>query len=58
MVNNLFWKIVWVIVYAVTAYYTFTGNMMMGMYWMAGGMLGEAIVSLIYHFIPGKKKNC
>ena len=27
--NNLFWKIIWVIVYAITAYFTFTGKMMM-----------------------------
>ncbi|RVU71116.1 MULTISPECIES: hypothetical protein [Lactobacillus] len=51
MVDNLFWKIVWVVVYAITAYFTFTGNMMMGMYWMAAGMLGESIVSLVYHFV-------
>ncbi|MBP2057340.1 uncharacterized membrane protein YtjA (UPF0391 family) [Lactobacillus colini] len=54
MVDNLFWKIVWVIVYAITAYFTFTGNMA-AMNWMAGAMLCEAIVSLVYHFLPGKK---
>lgn len=58
MVNNLFWKIVWVLVYALTAYYTFTGNMMMAMYFMAGGMLAEAIVSLLYHFFAKEKSNC
>ena len=45
--NNLFWKIIWVIVYAITAYFTFTGKMMMAMYWMAGGMLAESVVSLL-----------
>lgn len=49
--NNLFWKIIWVIVYAITAYFTFTGKMMMAMYWMAGGMLAESVVSLIYYFV-------
>ena len=32
MVDNLFWKIIWVVVYAVTAYFTFTGNMGMAMW--------------------------
>lgn len=54
MVDNLFWKIIWVVVYAVTAYFTFTGNMGMAMYWMAGGMLSESVVSLVYHFLPHK----
>lgn len=56
MVDNLFWKIVWVIVWAITAYFTFTGNMMLGMYWMAGGMLAEAVVGLVYYLI-GKEKH-
>lgn len=54
MVDSLFWKIVWVFVYGITAYVTFTGNVMLGMDWMAGAMLCESIVSLIYHFIPCK----
>lgn len=53
--NNLFWKIIWVIVYAITAYFTFTGKMMMAMYWMAGGMLAESVVSLIYYFVNQQK---
>lgn len=53
--NNLFWKIIWVIVYAITAYFTFTGKMMMAMYWMAGGMLAESGVSLIYYFVNRQK---
>lgn len=53
--NNLFWKIIWVIVYAITAYFTFTGKMMMAMYWMAGGMLTESVVSLIYYFVNRRK---
>lgn len=57
MVDNLFWKIVWVVVWAITAFYTFSGNMMMGMYWMAGGMFAEAVVSLVYHFVGNKEKS-
>ena len=53
--NNLFWKIIWVIVYAITAYFTFTGKIMMAMYWMAGGMLAESVVSLIYYFVNRRK---
>ena len=53
--NNLFWKIIWVIVYAITAYFTFTGKMMMAMYWMAGGMLAVSVVSLIYYFVNRRK---
>ena len=53
--NNLFWKIIWVIVYAITAYFTFTGKMMMAMYWMAGGMLAVMVVSLIYYFVNRRK---
>ncbi|KRM78163.1 hypothetical protein FC35_GL000528 [Limosilactobacillus coleohominis DSM 14060] len=44
---NTFWRLLWVVAYAITAYFTFTGNMMMGMYWMAGTMLCEAVVGLI-----------
>ena len=53
--NNLFWKIIWVIVYAITAYFTFTGKMRMAMYWMAGGMLAESVISLIYYFVNRQK---
>ena len=53
--NNLFWKIIWVIVYAITAIFTFTGKIMMAMYWMAGGMLAESVVSLIYYFVNRRK---
>lgn len=56
MCDNLFFKILWVVVYAITAYFTFTGNMMMAMYWMAGGMLAQAVVDLVYHFWPNRKK--
>ncbi len=56
MCDNLFFKIVWVIVYGITAYFTFKGgDMMMAMYWMAGGMFAQALVDLIYHFWPKKK---
>ncbi|WP_338199328.1 hypothetical protein [Lactobacillus rizhaonensis] len=57
MCDNLFFKVLWVVVYAITAYFTFTGNMMMGMYWMAGGMLAQAVVDLVYHFWPNRKKS-
>lgn len=53
--NNLFWKIIWVIVYAITAIIIVTGKMMMAMYWMAGGMLAESVVSLIYYFVNRQK---
>ena len=42
-----FCGVLWVGAYAITAYFTFTGNMMMGMYWMAGTMLCEAVVGLV-----------
>ncbi|MCX8720811.1 MULTISPECIES: hypothetical protein [unclassified Lactobacillus] len=57
MCDNIYFKILWVIVYGITAYYTFTGNMMMGMYWMAGGMFAQAVVDLVYHFLPAHKKS-
>lgn len=56
MCDNLLMKIFNVIVFAVAAYYTFTGGMMMAMYWMAAGMLIDAVVDLIYHFLPKHKK--
>ncbi|RMC49748.1 hypothetical protein [Lactobacillus sp. ESL0228] len=58
MCDNLFFKIVWVIVYGITAYFTFTDKMMMAMYWMAGGMFAQAVVDLIYHFWPKKQRKC
>lgn len=53
--NNLFWKIIWVILYAITAVLTFTGKMMLAMYWMTGAMLAESIVSLFYYFRNNRK---
>ncbi|WP_295731524.1 hypothetical protein [uncultured Limosilactobacillus sp.] len=44
---NNFWKVIWVIAYLITAYYTFTGKMMVAMDWMAGTMLCESIVGLV-----------
>ncbi|MDF7672167.1 hypothetical protein PT281_02545 [Lactobacillus sp. ESL0701] len=58
MCDNLIIKIINVIVFGITAYYTFAASangMMVAMYWMAGGMLFDAIVDLIWHFIPNKK---
>ncbi len=49
-------EILWVIIYAITAYFSFTGQMMPAMYWMSGGMLAEAVVDLICYFLPGHKK--
>lgn len=56
MCDNLFFKILWVIVYGITAYFTFTDKMMMAMYWMAGGMFAQALVDLVYHFWPKQHK--
>ena len=49
--KNLLLRIILLIVWIITAYFTFTGNMMMGMYWMAGGMLLEAITNLVLYFL-------
>lgn len=54
--NNLFWKAIWVTCYLITAIFTFSGKMMTAMYWMAGTMLTEAVVSIIYYFL-GTTKN-
>lgn len=43
---NVYWKAVWVLAYLITAYFTFTDNMVAAMYLMAGTMLLESIVSL------------
>ncbi len=57
MNDNLYWKIIWVIAYGITLWLTIKGSMS-AMYWMAGAMFVEAVVSLIYHFIPaGKTKR-
>ncbi|CCK86116.1 Putative uncharacterized protein [Lactobacillus equicursoris DSM 19284 = JCM 14600 = CIP 110162] len=55
MNNNLFLKVLWVILYALTFYYTFTNQMMIAMYFMAGTMFAQSIVDLVYYFI--QKKN-
>lgn len=49
--KSLSWKILWLICYLITAYFTFTGKMMVAMYWMTGTMLAEAFVSFISNFI-------
>ncbi|QGV04419.1 hypothetical protein [Lactobacillus acetotolerans] len=56
MCDNVYMEILWVIIYAITAYFSFTGQMMPAMYWMSGGMLAEAVVDLICYFLPGHKK--
>ncbi len=47
MKNNLWMKLLWVIVYGITAYFTFTGNMQVAMYWMAGAMLAESLLGFL-----------
>ena len=39
MCDNIWVKLFFVILYTAMAYFTFTGNMMMEKYLMAGGML-------------------
>ena len=53
--ESIFLKILWLICYLITAYFTFSGKMMPAMYWMAGTMLAEAIVSFVYCLIDKKK---
>ena len=47
MNNNPFLKVLWVILYALTFYYTFTNQMMIAMYFMAGTMFAQSIVDLV-----------
>lgn len=64
---RLLWKIVWVVVYGITAFYTYLSFtdmahmmkwMMYAMAWMAGGMLAEAIVGLVYHCCGKDGNGC
>lgn len=55
MNNNLYLKILWVLLYGIVAFYTFTNKMMMAMYWMAGVMFAQAVIDLIYYFLPKSK---
>jgi hypothetical protein len=55
MCDNIWVKLFFVILYAAMAYFTFTGNMMMGMYLMAGGMLLSALLSLVGSLVKSKK---
>lgn len=55
MCDNIWVKLFFVILYAAMAYFTFTGNMMMGMYLMAGGMLLSALSSLVSSLVKSKK---
>lgn len=57
MNNNLYLKILWVLLYGIVAFYTFTNKMMMAMYWMAGVMFAQAVIDLIYYFLPKSKKE-
>ncbi|CCI85845.1 hypothetical protein FC52_GL000436 [Lactobacillus pasteurii DSM 23907 = CRBIP 24.76] len=58
MVDNLFLKFLWVVIYSFTAYYTFTGQMMLAMYWMAGGMFLQSVIDLVVSLISsGSKKS-
>ena len=53
--DNIGVKLFFVILYDAMAYFTFTGNMMMGMYLMAGGMLLSALLSLVSSLAKSKK---
>lgn len=55
MNNNLYLKILWVLLYGIVAFYTFTDKMMMAMYWMAGVMFAQSVIDLIYYFLPKSK---
>lgn len=55
MNNNLYLKILWVLLYGIVAFYTFTDKMMMAMYWMAGVMFAQAVIDLVYYFLPKSK---
>ena len=57
MSDNIGVKLFFVILYAAMAYFTFTGNMMMGMYLMAGGMLLSALLSLVSSLAKSKKSK-
>lgn len=55
MNNNLYLKILWVLLYGIVAFYTFTDKTMMAMYWMAGVMFAQAVLDLVYYFLPKSK---
>jgi uncharacterized membrane protein HdeD (DUF308 family) len=55
MNNNLYLKILWVLLYGIVAFYTFTDKTMMAMYWMAGVMFAQAVFDLVYYFFPKSK---
>lgn len=55
MNNNLYLKILWVLLYGIVAFYTFTNKMMIAMYWMAGVMFAQSVIDLIYYFLPKSK---
>lgn len=57
MNNNLYLKILWVLLYGIVVFYTFTNKMMMAMYWMAGVMFAQSVIDLIYYFLPKSKKE-
>ncbi|MGM9906185.1 hypothetical protein [Lactobacillus sp.] len=55
MNNNLYLKILWVLLYGIVVFYTFTDKMMMAMYWMAGVMFAQSVIDLVYYFLPKSK---
>ena len=57
MNNNLYLKILWVLLYGIVAFYTFTDKTMMAMYWMAGVMFAQAVLDLVYYFLPKSKRE-
>ncbi|CCI86437.1 hypothetical protein [Lactobacillus gigeriorum] len=57
MIDNLFLKLLWVVIYGATVYYVFTGQMMIAMYWMAIGMFLQASIDLIVGLISSRVKK-
>ena len=55
MSDNIWVKIFFVILYAAMAYLTFTGNMMMGMYLLPGGVLCPAQLLFVSSLAKSKK---
>ncbi|MDO4912101.1 MAG: hypothetical protein Q3960_00935 [Lactobacillus sp.] len=53
--NNLYLKILWVVLYGITLYVTVFGDMMHAMYWMAGTMFVQAVVDVVECLIHKNK---
>ena len=55
--TKLFWKMVWVACYIVATYFAFSQKMNAAIYWIAGTLLAQSIISLFYQFFTNRKKN-